>query len=75
MKKEFNTLTTMIVVFFLILSCISGVQAAGLLIADGGFGGVLEIREHDVDVRINNGVAVTNVTQIFGRVENKRPMT
>ena len=39
--------------------------AAGLLIADGGFGGVLEIKAHDVRVTINNGVAVTHVTQVF----------
>ena len=31
----------------------------GLLIADGGFGGLLEILRHDVRVTINNGIAVT----------------
>src|SRR5688572_21887440 len=40
-------------------------RAAGLLIADGGFGGVLELKEQDVRVTINNGVAVTKVTQVF----------
>ena len=40
------------------LNHFKNVHAAGLLIADGGFGGVLEIREHDVHVTINNGVAV-----------------
>src|SRR5687768_17730321 len=29
-------------------------QAAGLLIAEGGFGGVLEIKEHDVQVTIKD---------------------
>jgi Ca-activated chloride channel family protein len=48
-------------------------KAAGLLIADGGFGGVLEIKEHDVQVTINNGVAVTKVTQVFHNTE-KRPV-
>jgi Ca-activated chloride channel family protein len=47
-------------------------QAAGLLIADGGFGGVLEIKEHDVQVTINNGVAVTKVTQIFHNTEKRQ---
>jgi Ca-activated chloride channel family protein len=46
-------------------------DAAGLLIADGGFGGVLEIKEHDVKVSINNGVAVTTVTQVFHNTENR----
>lgn len=39
--------------------------ASGLLIADNGFGGVLEIKEQDVKVTINNGVALTEVEQIF----------
>ncbi len=47
-------------------------HAAGLLVADGGFGGVLEIIEHDVHVTINNGVAVTEVTQIFKNMENRQ---
>ncbi len=47
-------------------------HAAGLLIADGGFGGVLEIKEHDVRVTINNGVAVTQVTQVFLNTENRQ---
>jgi len=47
-------------------------DAAGLLIADGGFGGVLEIQEHDVKVIINNGVAVTHVTQVFRNTEQRQ---
>lgn len=46
-------------------------QAAGLLIADGGFGGVLEIKEQQVQVTINNGVAVTEVEQVFLNTENR----
>jgi len=46
--------------------------AAGLLIADGGFGGRLEIEEHDVQVTVNNGVAVTRVTQVFRNTENRQ---
>jgi Ca-activated chloride channel family protein len=47
-------------------------HAAGLLIADGGFGGVLEITEHEVHVTINNGVAVTRVTQVFKNTEKRQ---
>ncbi len=47
-------------------------EGAGLLIAEGGFGGVLEIREHAVDVTINNGIAVTKVTQVFQNTENRQ---
>ena len=48
------------------------VHAAGLLVADGGFGGVLEITEHDVQVTINNGIAVTQVNQVFLNKENRQ---
>src|SRR5262245_54389380 len=44
-------------------------HAAGLLIADGGLGGRLQIKEHDVRVTINNGVAVTEVEQVFVNTE------
>jgi Ca-activated chloride channel family protein len=46
-------------------------RAAGLLIADGGFGGALEIKEHSARVTVNNGVAVTEVTQVFQNTENR----
>ena len=47
-------------------------NAAGLLIADGGLGGVLEIKEHDVQVTLNNGIAVTQVTQVFHNTEKRQ---
>lgn len=47
-------------------------ESAGLLIADGGFGGKLEIVEHDVKVTINNNIAVTQVTQIFENLEQRQ---
>ena len=47
-------------------------RAAGLLIADGGSGGVLEIKEHAVHVTINNGIAVTDVTQVFQNTEDRQ---
>ncbi|MCH8043386.1 MAG: VWA domain-containing protein [Planctomycetes bacterium] len=52
-------------------SITSQARAAGLLVADGGFGGVLEIKEHDVKVTINNGIAVTEVNQVFVNTENR----
>ncbi len=47
-------------------------HAAGLLIADGGLGGVLEVKEHEVQVTINNGIAVTRVTQVFHNTEKRQ---
>jgi Ca-activated chloride channel family protein len=47
-------------------------DAAGLLVADGGLGGVLEIEEHDVAVTVNNGIAVTEVTQVFRNTEDRQ---
>jgi Ca-activated chloride channel family protein len=46
-------------------------EAAGLLVADGGLGGQLTIKEHTVRVVINNGVAVTEVEQIFVNQEQR----
>lgn len=47
-------------------------SAAGLLLADGGFGGRLEIEEHRVEVTLNNGIAVTDVTQVFRNLEDRQ---
>jgi Ca-activated chloride channel family protein len=49
----------------------STASGAGLLIADGGMGGTLTIKEHTANVTINNGVAVTKVTQIFQNMEDR----
>lgn len=46
-------------------------QAAGMLVADGGFGGVLQIKQQDVRVTINNSVAVTQIDQVFVNTENR----
>lgn len=51
---------------------VSQASAAGLLIADGGFGGVLEVKEQEVRVVVNNRVAVTTVDQIFLNKENRQ---
>ena len=50
----------------------STAEAAGMLIAEGGLGGRLNIIEHTVDVTINNGIAVTEVTQIFENQEDRQ---
>ena len=50
--------------------CPSPAQAAGLLVADGGFGG-RQIKQQDVRVTINNGVAVTEVEQVFINKEQR----
>jgi Ca-activated chloride channel homolog len=46
-------------------------HAGGLLIAEGGLGGVLEIKQQDVSVVINNGIAVTEIQQVFLNTENR----
>ncbi len=50
----------------------SRAEAAGMLIADGGLGGVLEVSQHEVRVTINNGIAVTEVNQTFRNKENRQ---
>ncbi len=47
-------------------------KAAGMLVAEDGFGGEFEIKEHTVDVTINNGVAVTTIDQTFVNTENRQ---
>ena len=56
---------------FLALLPLAPARAAGLLVADGGFGGVLEIEEHSAVVTVNGGIAVTQVTQVFRNQENR----
>src|SRR4051812_14739885 len=47
-------------------------HGAGLLIADGGLGGALEVKEQSVNVTVNNGIAVTTVDQTFVNTENRQ---
>ena len=61
----------LVAVAVLVTAAPQSAPAAGLLRADGGFGGVLEVKQHDVKVTINNGVAVTEVEQIFVNRENR----
>src|SRR3954467_7307075 len=71
-QHHFRLLLTVFTSFTLILCLAPPARAAGLLVADGGLGGALEVKEHDVRVVINNGVAVTTVTQVFQNTENRQ---
>jgi Ca-activated chloride channel homolog len=72
-SNHFSLLPLMAIALILLAAAIAKpAKAAGLLIADGGFGGLLEIKEHDVNVSINNGLAVTQVTQVFHNTENRQ---
>jgi Ca-activated chloride channel family protein len=61
-----------LVAIFAMLSLPWSLSAAGLLVADGGFGGVLQVVEHKVEASLNNGIAVTNVTQVFENQEDRQ---
>lgn len=49
----------------------SQASAAGLLRADGPFGGTLKVTSHQVNATINNGIAVVEVDQTFQNAENR----
>ncbi|NQZ59955.1 MAG: hypothetical protein HRT88_21085, partial [Lentisphaeraceae bacterium] len=67
-----NALSKKITAAFLLLStCLAPVYGAGTLIAKGQFGGRLDVESQDVRVTINNGIAVTEVTQVFVNKENR----
>ena len=72
-RRRFRSLSLIAAVAALLVPIIAAdAPAAGLLIADGGFGGVLEIEEHAVKVTINNGIAVTEVEQVFVNTEDRQ---
>ena len=72
-RNKFLTILGFFTLFIILtFTTVSKPRAAGLLIAEGGFGGVLEIIEHDVSISINNGVAVTEITQVFRNTENRQ---
>src|ERR1043166_9117999 len=72
MKLKLKLLSALLVAGVTAVAVAPRARAAGLLIADGGFGGVLELKEQDVRVTINNGVAVTKVTQVFHNTEKRQ---
>ena len=72
--KPLKALAIAIAMFvpFIATCCLtSQAHGSGLLIAEGGFGGRLEIKEQDVRVTINNGIAVTEVNQVFLNTESR----
>lgn len=71
-RSIFRALAVAFVAAAVTFATVSPSHAAGLLIADGGLGGVLEIKEHEVDVTLNNGIAVTRVTQVFHNTEQRQ---
>src|SRR5438128_2690355 len=72
-RHVFGRGTTIVLVALLAVTLsLQSAQAAGLLIADGGLGGVLAIEEHTVRVTVNGGIAVTEVTQVFRNTENRQ---
>ena len=71
-NRVLQVLTLCTAVFIFAGGSADTAHAAGLLVADGGFGGILEITEHDVQVTVNNGIAVTEVNQVFLNKENRQ---
>lgn len=70
--KRFHLLVLAVLTTACTLFCQSNnCSASGLLIADGGLGGKLKIKEQDVRVVINNGIAVTHIDQVFVNTENR----
>ena len=72
MKIKIKSLSALLAAAVVAIVAAPQSRAAGLLIADGGFGGILELKEQDVRVTINNGVAVTKVTQVFHNTEKRQ---
>lgn len=48
-----------------------GLDAGGLLVASGEFGGKLTIERHQVDVTIRDGIAVTTFEEVFKNQEDR----
>jgi Ca-activated chloride channel family protein len=71
--KALPTIRSLVALCLGSLAAIAAPQAlgAGLLVADGGFGGQLEIVEQDVHVTIHEGIAVTRIDQVFLNTENR----
>src|SRR6185436_21192935 len=72
MKTRIKRLSALLAAAVVAIAAAPQTRAAGLLIADSGFGGILELKEQDVRVTINNGVAVTKVTQVFHNTEKRQ---
>lgn len=71
-RGRFRVVAALVAAFSIVAITAARAPAAGLLVADGGFGGVLEIKEQDVRVTINNSIAVTQIDQVFVNTENRQ---
>lgn len=71
-RARIGRTATLLVAGSLLLAVATNARAAGLLVADGGWGGVLDIDEHTARVTINNGIAVTEVTEVFHNTEDRQ---
>ncbi|MBC8107196.1 MAG: VWA domain-containing protein [Anaerolineae bacterium] len=72
MRSHRFRVSSLIIAASLIFGFARSASAAGLLVADNGFGGQLQIKEQSVHVTVNNGVAVTTVTQVFQNMEDRQ---
>src|SRR4051812_11285726 len=70
LRNFIHTLTALAAGVF--LSSAPQAGAAGLLISQSGMGGQLELREHEVHVSVNNGIAITRVTEVFHNLESRQ---
>ena len=72
MNRQSGTHVIWLGLVFLALSLLPGsTQAAGLLTPSDGSIPVLEIRDHKVDVIIEDGYAITTVEQVFANPHAK----
>ncbi len=71
-SRQFRFFSAMFAGICLLAIWQTSAPAAGLLVSDGGFGGVLEIKQQDVRVTINNSIAVTQIDQVFVNTENRQ---
>ena len=70
--RRTTTMALALVAAFGLLLGSGHATAAGLLVAEGGFGGELDIEQQDVRVTINNSIAVTQIDQTFVNKENRQ---
>lgn len=73
MIRGISTIPALLLSAVAIACAATPARAAGILIAEGPFGtSQLAIQEQTVRVTINNGIAVTHITQVFQNAENRQ---
>lgn len=70
-SSEVSPMKRALIAFSLLLTCTPLARGAGMLVADGGLGGQMEIVSHQVTVTIDNGIAATEVEQTFRNAEDR----